>query len=126
MEWTFKPGLPIYTQIIDQIKMGVASGAFKSGQKLPSVREMALEAQVNPNTMQRALAELERDGIVYAERTSGRFVTKEEGKLNDLQKSLSLQFVGEFFRNLEKLGMSKEEIVKEVTDYIKNDEEEVK
>ena len=78
MEWNFKSGIPIYTQIIDEMTMRIASGYYGPGDKLPSVRDLAMDAGVNPNTMQRALAELERRGLVFSERTSGRFVTKED------------------------------------------------
>ena len=73
MAWTFKEDRPIYSQLVEQIKMGIASGKWTPGAKLPSVRDLAEEAGVNPNTMQRALADLERDGLVYSKRTSGRY-----------------------------------------------------
>lgn len=119
MEWTFKEGLPIYTQIIEQMKMRIASGAYRPGAKLPSVRELAVEAGVNPNTMQRAFAELEREGLLYAVRTSGRFITEEDSVLSNLQKSLGRNFIADLFNNLDKLGMSKEEIVSAVEQWAK-------
>lgn len=119
MEWTFKEGLPIYTQIIEQMKMRIASGAYRPGAKLPSVRELAVEAGVNPNTMQRAFAELEREGLLYAVRTSGRFITEEDSVLSNLQKSLGRNFIVDLFNNLDKLGMSKEEIVSAVEQWAK-------
>ena len=72
MQWSFSNDLPIYSQLIGQIKVGIVSGVFPPGERLPSVRDLATEAGVNPNTMQRALAELERDGLVYSQRTAGR------------------------------------------------------
>ena len=77
MEWNFRSDLPIYSQLVERIKLGIVSGSFRPGERLPSVRDMAAEAGVNPNTMQRALQELERDGMVYAQRTAGRFVTED-------------------------------------------------
>ena len=77
MQWQFSNDAPIYTQLIQQVKVGIVTGAFPPGERLPSVRDMATEAGVNPNTMQRALAELERDGLVYSQRTAGRFVTED-------------------------------------------------
>ena len=79
MEWIFEQGRPIYTQIVEQIRINIANGTYEPGQQLPSVRDLAMEAAVNPNTMQRAFSELERDGLIYTVRTSGRFVTEEEG-----------------------------------------------
>ena len=78
MKWQFSNDAPIYSQLIHQIQVGIVSGAFPPGQRLPSVRDLATEAGVNPNTMQRALAELERDGLVYSQRTAGRFVTEDQ------------------------------------------------
>ena len=77
MKWQFSNDAPIYSQLIAQIKVGIVSGAFPPGERLPSVRDLATEAGVNPNTMQRALTELERDGLVYSQRTTGRFVQRE-------------------------------------------------
>ena len=79
MKWDFSSDAPIYAQLILQIKVGIVSGAFPPGERLPSVRDLATEAGVNPNTMQRALTELERDGLVYSQRTAGRFVTESGG-----------------------------------------------
>ena len=73
MKWIFKDGIPIYSQIVEQMKLHIASGAYKMGDKLPSVRDLAVEAGVNPNTMQRAFAELERDGLLHSERTRGKY-----------------------------------------------------
>ncbi len=105
MEWNFKEGIPIYTQIIDEMTMRIASSEYSPGDKLPSVRELAMDAGVNPNTMQRALAELERRGLVYSERTSGRFVTKEEAVLIDLHEQLAKKYFEELTEKLRKIGM---------------------
>ena len=78
MNWQFSNDAPIYAQLIGQIRAGIVSGAFSPGERLPSVRDLAMEAGVNPNTMQRALTELERDGLVYSQRTSGRYVTEDQ------------------------------------------------
>jgi DNA-binding transcriptional regulator YhcF (GntR family) len=110
MEWNFRNGIPIYTQIIDEMTMRIASGAYKPGDKVPAVRELAMDAGVNPNTMQRALAELERRGLVYSERTSGRFVTKEEAVLKTLHEELAKKYFEELAAKLRKIGMSGEEI----------------
>ncbi len=111
MERSFKEGIPIYTQIIDKIKISIANGLYEPGMKLPSVRDLALEAGVNPNTMQKAFAQLEREGLLHSVRTSGRFVTEEKQVLDNLKKTLSRKYIGELFDSLEGLGMSREEIV---------------
>ena len=77
MQWNFDGNAPIYTQLVDQIKLGIVSGEWIPGQRVPAVRELAVEAGVNPNTMQRALQELERQGLMFSQRTSGRFVTED-------------------------------------------------
>ena len=78
MQWNFDGNAPIYSQLVEQMKLGIVSGEWLPGQRIPAVRELAVEAGVNPNTMQRALQELERQGLLFSLRTSGRFVT--EGK----------------------------------------------
>lgn len=119
MEWNFKNGIPIYTQIIDEMTMRIASHAYGPGEKLPSVRDLAMDAGVNPNTMQRALAELERRGLVYSERTSGRFVTKEESVLMKLHEELASKYFSELAEKLEKIGMDSKEIKSSVERWLK-------
>ena len=75
MEFTFDNNIPIYIQLLEYLKIYLISGVFKSGDKLPSVREFATTFKVNPNTMQKALAELESIGLIYTERTNGKYVT---------------------------------------------------
>ena len=86
MKWQFSNDAPIYAQLIAQIKVGIVSGAFPPGERLPSVRDLATEAGVNPNTMQRALTELEREGLLIGGGTSGRTVTKEEKVLEAMRQ----------------------------------------
>ena len=114
MAWTFEEGRPIYLQLIEQMKLRIASGAYRPGDQVPPVRELALEAGVNPNTMQRAFAQLEQEGLLYAVRTSGRFITEEASVLENLRASLGNRFIEEMFHNLERLGMEREEIVQAV------------
>ena len=118
MEWDFKGGVPIYSQIIDEMTMRIASGAYEPGEKLPSVRDLAMDAGVNPNTMQRALAELERRGLVFSERTSGRFVTKDENTLKELHEELAGKYFEELTDKLRKIGMSGEEIASAVKKWL--------
>lgn len=110
MDWNFKNGLPIYSQIIEVMTIRIASSSYGPGEKLPSVRELALEAGVNPNTMQRAMAEMERRGLVYSERTSGRFVTRDEAVLKSLHEELAEKYFREYVERLRGLGISDEEI----------------
>lgn len=119
MEWNFKSGIPIYQQIVDELTMRIASGSYAPGDKLPSVRDLAMDAGVNPNTMQRALAELERRDLVFSERTSGRFVTKEESVLRKLHEELARVYFDEFAAKLRKIGMTHEEIEQQLTKWLK-------
>jgi len=121
MEWNFKDGLPIYSQIIDQMSMRIASKAYELGEKLPSVRDMAMDAGVNPNTMQRALGELERQGLLFTERTSGRYITREEEVLKELHRKLAMEYIEELFEKLEAIGMTDEEIKETVNDWQKEE-----
>ena len=111
MQWQFSNDAPIYTQLIQQVKVGIVTGAFPPGERLPSVRDLATEAGVNPNTMQRALAELERDGLVYSQRTAGRFVTEDNTMINTAKRSLAERHVKTFLEAMLRLGFRKEEII---------------
>ena len=111
MKWEFKNGEPIYQQIVRILHIRIANGTYPPGSRVPAVRELALEAGVNPNTMQKALSELERDGLLAARRTSGRFVTEDEEKLSRLREELAEGFVKELCDNLRALGMQDREIV---------------
>ena len=110
MEWKFRSDLPIYSQLVDQIKLGIVSGSLLPGERLMSVRDMATEAGVNPNTMQRALQELERDGMVYSQRTSGRFVTENMQVIEREKKKLAEEQIRSFLEAMKKLGYRQEEI----------------
>ena len=111
MQWQFSNDAPIYTQLIQQIKVGIVTGAFPPGERLPSVRDLATEAGVNPNTMQRALAELERDGLVYSQRTAGRFVTEDNTMINTAKRGLAERHVKTFLEAMLQLGFQREEII---------------
>ena len=97
MPWEFREDAPIYTQLIAQIQQRIVGGLLGPGARLPSVRDLAAEAGVNPNTMQRALTELEREGIVHSQRTAGRFVTEDAERLRQLREELARQQVKDFF-----------------------------
>ena len=111
MKWHFTNDAPIYSQLIEQIKVGIITGQFPPGDKLPSVRDMAAEAGVNPNTMQRAMAELEREGLVFSQRTSGRLVTEDTRAIADVKHSLALRHVEAFLQAMDALGFARDETV---------------
>lgn len=110
MAWNLDDSRPIYLQIVDIIKTQIVAGIYKPGDKLPSVRDLAMEASVNPNTMQKALTELERSGLVYTQRTSGRFITEDTTKMTDIKEQLAKEQIQLFLKNMEQLGFTKEEI----------------
>jgi GntR family transcriptional regulator len=111
MEWLFDNNAPIYSQLIDRIKLGIVSGELPPGARLPSVRDMATEAGVNPNTMQRALQELEREALVFSQRTSGRFVTEDENVINAEKKAFADTQVAHFLDSMSSLGFTPQEIL---------------
>lgn len=120
MNWEFNDDMPIYLQIINIIKAKIASGELKPKEKLKSVRELALEAGVNPNTMQKAMTELERQGIVYSQRTSGRFISESGEVMSNLKKELQQQYIEQFVENMKKLGIEPNETLNYLNDYLKN------
>jgi GntR family transcriptional regulator len=108
--WNLDNNMPIYLQLMDRIQRDIISGRYGPGDKLPSVRELAVEAAVNPNTMQKALSELERRGLVYSQRTSGRFITEDEELIKELKKEQAAGYLAEFMANMHNLGLKDEEI----------------
>ena len=96
----------------------IVAGEWKAGDKLKSVRELALEAGVNPNTMQKALAELEREGLVYSQRTAGRFVSDSKEKTDKLQEEMTMECIKTFVVQMEKMGYAKEQIIELLKKYI--------
>jgi DNA-binding transcriptional regulator YhcF (GntR family) len=111
MEWNFRSDLPIYSQLVDLFRQRIASGALPPGERLASVRDLATEAGVNPNTMQRALQELERQGLVFSQRTNGRFVTEDVQIIDASKKALARSQIESFLGAMEKLGYDREGII---------------
>ena len=111
MEWKFDNQKPIYAQIVDVIRLRIITGRYEPGSRLPSVRELAGEASVNPNTMQKALTELEGSGLIYAVRTSGRFITEDESKIASELSRLAGQRIEEFLRQMGDLRIGKQEVI---------------
>ena len=110
MNWQFSNDAPIYAQLIGQIRAGIVSGAFSPGERLPSVRDLAMEAGVNPNTMQRALQELESRGLLQAQRTAGRTVTADDTALQALRRRRAGTLAAEFLHQMQALGLTEAEI----------------
>lgn len=122
MPWNLTSDRPIFMQIIEIIQLEIISGKYRPGDKLPSVRDLASEAAVNPNTMQKALSELERSGLVYSQRTSGRFITEDVKMIEELKSSLAKEKIYEFLENMQKLGFQKEETIRLMTETLKGEE----
>ena len=106
----FNNNKPIYLQIVDILKLKIISKELSPGSKLMSVRDLAIEFEVNPNTMQRALSELERDGLVHSQRTSGRYVTDDENIINHLREEIAKDEITSLYTTLLNLGYKKDEV----------------
>ena len=111
MQWQLRGDRPIYQQLMEQLTEQIVSGQLGAGDKVPPVRELAAEAGVNPNTMQRALAELEREGLMYTERTAGRFITKDEALIAAVRRDTAEKILDEFIGQMQKIGYSDQQIV---------------
>lgn len=110
MPWEISSERSVYLQLVDIIKQKIMSGEYKPGQRMESVRELAADAAVNPNTMQRALAELERRGLLYTQRTSGRFVSEDVNLIDGLRMTGMEQKTKEFYQEMTQNGLSADEI----------------
>lgn len=119
MAWAFKNDRPIYTQLLEQIQLHIVCGIYPPGGKLPSVRELAMEAAVNPNTMQKALSELERSGLIYSQRTTGRYVSEDEGMIKKIRENLAIEQIHSFLKSMSELGFHSDEILNLVEKTIK-------
>lgn len=112
MAWKITGDRPIYQQLIQGLTERIVSGIYEPGGKVPAVRELAADAGVNPNTMQRALADLERAGLLYTQRTSGRFVTEDSEMIQKTRQELAAGKIEEFLLSMQQIGFSTEETVK--------------
>ena len=108
MEYIFDNERPIYIQLVEMIRIDIVSGKFEKGQRLPSVRELALTARVNPNTMQKALAELEDEKLIYTERTNGKYVTEDEKLIEKVKKKLAQEKVNNYLNSMKNIGINYE------------------
>lgn len=122
--FTFDPNTPIYIQIMDYVKKDIVTGQLKQGDKLPSVRELASVMQTNPNTVQRALQELEREGIAETRRGTGRYVTQEGEKIMEMKREMSKELIDAYVNGMQALGFSEDEMVTLVRSSVQQREEE--
>ena len=111
MDFELKSDRPIYMQLVEQLELRLVSGEYKAGERLPPVRDMAANAGVNPNTMQKALAELERKGLAYTQRTSGRYITEDETMITKLRDLLAKMQVDDFLEKMKNLGYTREQAI---------------
>ncbi|SDB18223.1 GntR family transcriptional regulator [Eubacterium oxidoreducens] len=120
MAWNLDNNRAIYLQLMNEIERRIIKGQYLPGTRLDSVRELAAEAGVNPNTMQKALAELERSGLVYSQRTSGRFVTDDGERIERMRSDMAKRAAKEFLKHMRELGFSAEEI-KQILDAVEEE-----
>ena len=111
MAWSFSSDKPVYLQIANRITASVLSGEYKAGEQIPTVRQLALEAAVNPNTVQRAFLELEQNGIVVSKGTVGRYVTSDATVIEECRKQQIEEIVQKFIKKCENLSVGKDEII---------------
>ena len=112
MEFTFDNNIPIYIQVLEYMKIYLISGVFKCGEKLPSVREFSTTFKVNPNTMQKALAELESMNLIYTERTNGKYVTNDIKLIDKLKDEYAITLAKSYFEGMKRIGLGKADSIK--------------
>lgn len=122
MSWKFNNEAPIYLQIMDEIKLRIAKGALKPGDKVPPVRELAVRAGVNPNTMQKALAELEREGVLYSQRTAGRFVADKDEGDDSMRDEICKKYIESYIKGMRELGFSDDRLIQKLKLYMEEEE----
>jgi DNA-binding transcriptional regulator YhcF (GntR family) len=116
MNWKFADNRPIYAQIVEEIQRRVLSGIYPIGSSMPSVRVLAVEANVNPNTMQKAMAELESQGLLHTQRTSGRTVTSDERLIMDLRERIASGYIEQYFEGMKSLGIERDAAARMLTE----------
>jgi len=112
MEWKIKNDLPIHNQLVEQLEFRIITGFYPVGKRLPSVRDLALEAKVNPNTMQRALVELESKGLIHTKRTSGKYVEENDLIIKKTKEKLAKELTSTYISNMKGLGFDSQTIQK--------------
>ena len=124
MRWNIRSDAPVYSQLVEHIKLAIVSGEFPLGSRLPSVRELAAEAGVNPNTMQRAFAALEREGLVLTQRTAGRTVTEDALRIETVKRRLAAAAIQTFWVSMRLLGFDQSEALQMLAESGKKEREE--
>ena len=123
MSWEFQDHLPIYAQLMDTLKRRIITGRYLPGEKLPSVRELAAEAGINPNTVQRAFSELEREGLIYTQRATGKYVTENADEIKSAREALARTQVADFLRAMQSLGFSVGDVIVLLQSFKESEEE---
>ena len=111
MDYIFDNERPIYVQLVEKLRIEIVSGKLKKGERIPSVRELALTTKVNPNTMQKALAELENEGLIYTERTNGKFVTDNRELIEKIKRKLAEEKVNNYIKDMKNIGITYEQSI---------------
>jgi len=119
MAWRFSQDRPVYLQISERIIKSVLSGEYEAGGQIPSVRQLAMEAAVNPNTVQHAFSELENEGLIISKGTLGRFVTEDKQVVEACRKKMAEQLVKDFTENIGQLSISKEQAIRMIEEVMK-------
>ena len=112
MEFAFDNNIPIYIQLLEYMKIYLISGVFKCGEKLPSVRDFASTFKVNPNTMQKALSELESMNLIYTERTNGKYVTRDKNRIERLKDEYAITLAKSYFDGMKRIGLGKADSIR--------------
>lgn len=110
MDWNFENDRPIYIQLVEKLKLAIVAGEYPAGERLPSVRDLAIEIKANPNTVQRALVDLEQTGLIYTQRTNGKFVTEDKELVKRIREELAKEAFSKFQENMKQLGFGEDEI----------------
>ena len=121
--WEFSTDRPIYLQLMERLQLRIVNGTYPPGDKFPSVRELAQEASVNPNTVQKALSELERSGILYTQSTNGRFITEDKEMIEQLKKDIAREKIEVFLEHMAQLGLKNEEVLELMGRFMKGEKE---
>lgn len=119
MQWNFDHDRPIYKQLVEQFQIAIITGQYSALERLPSVRDLAMESKVNPNTMQKAMQELENLGLVYSKRTSGRYITEDQALIAKIKREMASEKIRQFMTDMKQLNLSRDEVIQ----YLMKEEE---
>ena len=111
MKFDFDNKRPIYVQLVEKLKLAIVSGIYKPGSKLESIRDLAIQAKVNPNTIQKALIELENNNLIYTERTNGKYVTNDIKLLEKHKNELAKEIVNTYISDMKSIGLTFEDSI---------------